>query len=249
MNNYLLNNKMDLQQFIYDMNSSNLRTKIMNKCLSKYDVHKKYLWLGTIRLKEYDPKKQNDFKMNKLMLRMNNNDKNYLMTISYVYEGNKIHYISVIYLSEKARVIIFDPGFNLYDVGKNVLIPLVKRTFKMNPNKILFFNKTACKKSQYGIQLHKKYSNKVVPDAFCQSWTLFFLQCFVHHEQDIAFFESWCELRLNVRDLYLIQNFVIPIILQNIQLQRKYKEMIVELEKVLLKEVWKLKNCSYLVSP
>lgn len=240
---------MNLQQFIYDMNSSNLRTKIINKCLSKYDTNKKYLWVGTIRLKEYDPKKQNDLKMSKLMSRMSNKEKNYLMTISYVYEGNKIHYISVIYLPEKARVIIFDPGFNLYPVGKDILIPLVKKTFKTNPNKILFFNKTACKKSDYGIQLNKRYSNKIVPDAFCQSWTLFFLQCFVRHEQDIAFFDTWCELRLNVRDHYLTQNFILPTILQNVQLERKYKEMVIELEKVLLKEVWKLKNCPYLVSP
>lgn len=238
-----------LQQFIYDMNSGHLRTKIMNQCLSKYDTHKKYSWVGTIRLKELDSKKQTDIKMHKIRSLVNNKKKNYIMTISYVYEGNKIHYISVIYLANKARVIIFDPGFNLYPVGKNVLIPFVKETFRTIPNNILFFNKTACNKSKYGIQLNKRYSHKIVPDAFCQSWTIFFLQCFVRHEQDIEFFDNWCELRLNARDLYLTQNFIVPTILQNIELQKKYHELVLQLEKMLLTKVWKLKNCPRLVSP
>lgn len=231
-----------LQQFIYDMNSCELRSEIMKRCLSRYDRDKqRYVWLGTVRLLESDRGGRNDAKMQKLLSRTDGH-RTCLMTLSYTYEGNKIHYISVMYSPVENKVILFDPGFNMYNVGKDVLIPLVKSTFKGMSGKILFFKKTACQKSRYGIQLNKTYATMVVPDAFCQSWTLFFLQCFVRYGQDVTFFRTWCKLKTGFRDLYLMREFILPAVSYSTRLSRKYAEMVEDVERVLLTRVWKLKD-------
>jgi hypothetical protein len=169
-----------------------------------------------------------------------------LFTVCYLYEGNRIHYIAVAYDKKLKQVIIFDSGYNLYPVGKTILIPLVKSMFQSLSSKILFFEKTNCHSSKYGVQLKKnsasksKVANDSHRDAFCQSWSLFFLICYVRYRGDLHYFDKWCQLKTNQRLVYLIQNFIIPTISCNKYLANKYWKLEYDLQEELWRKVWKL---------
>jgi hypothetical protein len=240
----------DLQQFIYDLNGSKLRTQIMKMCLKTSNAKGIYRWMGTIRFTEGMPDLQKTKLLGSLQGKISrcSFDTIFLFTLSYLYEGNRIHYIAVTYDKKTKTVVIFDSGYNLYPVGKTILIPLVKRMFLSLSSKILFFEKTSCQSSKYGVQLkkdtkrHIKLNNDSHRDAFCQSWSLFFLMCYVRYQGDLNYFEKWCQLKSNQRLEYLIQNFVIPVINSNRYLFQKYWKLEYHLQQELGMKLWKLKT-------
>lgn len=232
------NNDFDLQEFIYELNKSRLRTSIIKSSISSYKDDHPIIWMGTFTFRE----KHNN---NTVIKNIVNKIEKYqgkmcicLFTCCYIYDGNRIHYISVIYESATEHVIIFDSGFNLYPVGKTFLIPIMKNIFKSLSNTILFFNKTVCPSTNYGVQLKIQTKKQVIPDAFCQSWSLFFIQCYVRSGGKSDFFKSWCQIKPALRDYFLFENFIIPTIVSQKYLRIKYDRLLIYLQDLIYQKIW-----------
>lgn len=224
-----------LQEFIYSMNKLSVRNSIMNKSVQKEDKNLLYKWYGTVFLNDRMSPKMIQKKMSSKKFDVS---KIILITYAYEYEQNKIHYVSVVCDMKAKQLIIFDPGYNTYIVGKTVLIPTIKNFFSTFSHKLIVLEKKACFGNKYGIQRRRFTRGIMTTDAFCQSWTLYFLQSYLQHYQDLSFFDDWCSIHPKYREPFLIQNFILPNIQNNKLLYPIYKDLGVSLEKYLINTIW-----------
>lgn len=222
-----------LQNLIYLFNEDHVRDSIMTRVLK--NNKSRFVWKGTIMIhKEQSFQEYRKWRLSK--------DKLYLFSVGYVYRGNSVHYVGFILDPGRKRLLCFDPGYNLYLYGSHKIIPMVVNELKEKKiisNQILL--KTKCPKKyyqeNYGIQYNGKSPYKILlpADAFCQTWTLYFLWSFVKLEEDTKFFENWCKIRPSLREFFILQSFILP----NLEFIPSYpKKDIITIEKFLLQQYW-----------
>lgn len=218
-----------LQNFIYLMNDTQIRNKVIRNCLKQKNL-KSHKWLGTIVLSgevnKLNVDRVNDKNVNKPLKKYFNEiswqkDNIYFFTIMYTYENFKVHYLSYIYEPNKKELTHFDPGISLYEHGQKTVVPSMNKVFcslnliKKNSDELGVCNCFRWKGKKMGIQFNGL--NEYFPaDAFCQTWTLFFFIRYCN-SFDYNFLKSWCKLKPQKRELFLISNFVIPFLNQNPQ--------------------------------
>lgn len=208
-----------LQGIIYSMNEDVNRNFIVRSAISKLPPNQRsnYIWKGTFHLK-----KEEQFHFHKRWRKTSTNT--YLFTVAYSYNVDLIHYVSFVLDMKKKQLLCFDPGYNLYTQGKCRIIPTVVNTMIQDgfiKNKIVL--KTKCpvmsnydddKSRKYGLQFDGTVSSrsKTIPaDAFCQTWTLFFLVTYIEKRgKSTAFFQDWCRIPPRFRQVFLLQAFVSP---------------------------------------
>ena len=139
-----------------------------------------------------------------------------LFTVCVTYEGNSVHFVSYIYYPDQGKLISFDPGVEVYHHGQKTIVPCIRQAFhkcglisNAQINNDLDLGRCTdfefCGKV-YGVQF-----NGIAQDAFCQSWTLFFLirSLFASHS-DHSFVNSWCKISPSQREFLIIIYFIIP---------------------------------------
>lgn len=173
--------------------------------------------------------------------------KKYLFTVAYSYGIHRIHYVAFILDMSHNRLICFDPGYNLYIHGVKKIIPIVATAFRnahLVKKEIVY--KTACPKKYYrqsfGLQFngnhpfHKPTTN--IADAFCQTWTLCFLQMYVQNDFCDDLFQSLCRIHPSHREAFLINSFIIPCILTERTLKKRFSNTLPQIRGYLLENFW-----------
>lgn len=222
-----------LQEFIYFMNESGVRDDIIRKRLASLEVDAD--WLGSwnvqgekykLQFLEVPPSLSKSGKnkdvftvLQKKLPRMTNGI--FMFTVCYHYEDRRVHYVSFVYDAKKASLKHFDPGISLYLHGQETLVPSLYKIF----NSIGLIDKsqevgeclhqTKWKGKIMGIQFDGNTKVKLPADAFCQTWTVFFLiRSMVNNFESESFVETWCSIRPRRREAFLISNFVLPFLLE-----------------------------------
>lgn len=231
----------DLQQFIYDLNDDQTRDYIMRNSLARRTVtgSPKYSWRGTLAFHNETSDEMMKAIIKKKMFRGGKVDTIRLATLSYTYENHQIHYVSVVYDTKNRKVILFDSGYNLYLIGKNRMLSNTREVIKGLTVKHLVMEKKACRHSRYGVQLNGQRGVSVSADAFCQSWSLYFLICYAESNQDLSFFKRWCAIDPPFRQCFLFQMFILPVIQSTPWLLAKYHLTLVPLlQNTVMNRVW-----------
>ena len=230
------------QYIIYHFNKQPVRNHIIHQALKKHEKNHKFNYIGTINMKNstndngivlqpyYENKiwKQtfniqnfenqllNDFILeNRQIFRA----KPYtIFTVCYHYNVASVHFVAFIYNKKECTLTSFDPGVDVYPEGQTVIVPKIKEAFQhasllknnIDPVELGKF----CYKHRYffpnepiGIQY-----NSQSKDAFCQTWTLYFL---VKTIQDKKIVRKVCRLHPSEREIFLFRDFIIPTLTTN----------------------------------
>lgn len=215
-----------LQPFIYTMNDERVRNKLIHQAI-QLSPSSTYRWIGTWTI-EMDSSQQLRFRDSKkpfeqYVKRLSfENDKIYLFTVCLVYEGNKVHYVAFIYSPQLKQLLSFDPGVELYHHGQKTIVPYIRKTFyhcnwiesnqlKQRQNVGTCQDYSFCGK-KWGIQYNADHRTSLPADAFCQTWTIFFLTRFMlqRSPMDMSFIHQWCKVHPNRRELFLLNFFILP---------------------------------------
>jgi hypothetical protein len=165
-----------------------------------------------------------------------------LFTFVLVYDGFACHYVSFIYNRERKELISFDPGVQLYEHGQNTIVPVMKQVFyrlklisvennQIKDNEYDFgkCHETFCGK-EYGIQ-YNGYGS-LPADAFCQSWTIYFLIRFIICQgKTCNFVKDWCQVPPQDREGLILTEFLIPILQYSPNAKRIYMNLLADLKK------------------
>lgn len=218
-----------LQNFIYLMNDTQIRDKIVQNCIKKNKLNS-CKWLGTIVLSglvnKLNVDSWNNKRIGKSLKSFLEKDlkwqktKTYFFTVMYTYEQFKVHYLSYIYEPKFKKLTHFDPGISLYEHGQKTVVPSMNKAFcslkliDKKSQEIGVCNSFRWKGKKMGIQFNNL--NDFFPaDAFCQTWTVFFFIRYCHSSFDFEFLKSWCNLKPEKRELFLISNFILPFLNEN----------------------------------
>ena len=234
-----------MQNFIYTMNDYNIRNKIMKYHIKNANKSDSHQWLGTWTLyqnknnkflfKDVDPlfssiKISTDTPFPDFLSKMKKKLSLYpvsVFTVCLVYDQYLVHFVSFIYLSKEKLLISFDSGIEIYHHGQDTIVPYIQTQFKKYSltNNNHYPNLGRCKhfrwKGKYmGLQFTGMEES---PDAFCQSWTIYFLVRFLYsgfsisHKQHLQtlfqFVNDWCKINPKKRAMMLTENFIIPVLL------------------------------------
>jgi hypothetical protein len=223
-----------LQEIIYTFNEHQVRNIIMRS--GQKDV----IWKGTFYVNGQN-NTFTEYKKWKL-----HPTKIYLFTVAYTYSDHRIHFVSFILNLRTRQLLCFDPGYNLYPQGKNTIIPTIVN--ELTKNKIIRKDvqfRTTCPKKYFGrifgIQYNGGNPQKhifLAADAFCQTWTIFFLKSFVDHGCSTNFFSLWCKINPKYREYFLIQAFIIPCIMKHSILYKKFHADLTNINDFLLTKFW-----------
>ena len=227
------------QYIIYFFNKLPIRTKVIRNAIYQYKKDDKFCYFGTwyvegpkFKLKftdPYDEELKKDLEKNTFVhdfMKKNKHSfelkRKILFTVCYCYKINSVHFISFIYDSKKRKLICFDPGVHCYPEGQKILVPSIVKIFKQlklieNNEYGKAYNELGddCPQYQYilrqepiGIQYNGKSK-----DAFCQSWSLFFLVDQIkQYDENI---EDLCRIVPENRELHLYKHFIIPFLEKN----------------------------------
>lgn len=221
------------QYIIYHFNELPVRNQIINDALKKYEKTNKFTNFGTINIRkengemiltedydvdswkkidvQYKPKQNfNDFiEKNKKVFEKKTKT---IFTVCYHYNQANVHFVSFIYDKNRRELISFDPGVDVYPEGQDEIVPALIKAFKkaklmketVELGKTCYKHRYIFKNEPVGIQ----YNNQT-KDAFCQTWTLFFL---VHQIQQHKIVRKICKIHPANREIFLFQDFIIPIL-------------------------------------
>jgi len=216
-----------LQSLIYTMNEESVRNELIQNCIRVSSSSYPCKWLGTWTI-EYDKKKEMRIRstqktMNEFVKSLSfQSNTIYLFTVCFVYEGNRVHYVAFIYYPSLKKLVSFDPGVELYHHGQMTIVPHIRNVFyehrlisnnvinrQQNIGKCLEFS--FCGK-KWGIQYNANHTHSLPADAFCQTWTLFFLTRWILQldPMDLSFVGNWCKIHPTRRELFLLSFFILP---------------------------------------
>ena len=227
------------QYIIYFFNKLSVRTKVIRDAIKEYKKDDKFCYFGTWyvegpKLKlmfrdPYDEELKKDFREKMSVynfIKKHKSDfelkRKILFTVCYCYDENNVHFVSFIYDSKKQKLIHFDPGVHCYPKGQDVLVPSIVSVFKRL--KLIKDNRFGKSHDELGDDCPRyKYILKEEPigiqyngedkDAFCQSWTLFFLiDQIKQYDENV---EELCRIIPENRELHLYENFIIPFLKKN----------------------------------
>lgn len=224
---------MFLQQFIYLMNETDIRNEIITKRSKFFGNNVEWLGSWDVCGNKFDlsflsipPCFHSSLKdksvLNVLQKKMTlKKSKNCMFTICYHYEDRKVHYVSFIYDRENKRLQHFDPGISLYLHGQETLVPSIYKVFKtiglVEKNQELgkCIHQTKWKGKIMGIQFDGGENLALPADAFCQTWTIFFLvRMMANGFESEDFIQKWCSIPPKRREAFLISSFILPILLE-----------------------------------
>lgn len=209
-----------LQNFIYLMNDENVRSTIITKFCKDCSRNLKYIGTFYVNGSKYnliDTKQKQSFKKvltSKLKKLKTKNEIHF--TVSYSYNINSVHYVSFVYLPSTKKLIHFDPGISMYEQGQKTIVPSVFQLLKQEnllktQEEIGECPKFNWGKKKTGVQFNNHPYQPCPRDAFCQTWTVFFIyqtsKC-----KTFRFVKKWCEIPPEKRETYLVQNFIAPIL-------------------------------------
>ena len=246
------------QYIIYFFNKLPIRSKVIKSAITQYKKDDKFCYFGTWYLRgqkfklnfdsPYDKELETDFDDFQKNMSLSNFIKKHvehfelkrkiLFTCCYCYDYASVHFVSFIYDSKRRKLTHFDPGVHVYPKGQEVLVPSVVKAFKRA--KLIEKNKYGksndelgddCPRYQYilkqepiGIQYDGNHR-----DAFCQSWTLFFLVDQIKHFDESV--EDLCRITPENRELHLYQHFIIPFLKKKGNYPKYLKEIIESLKE------------------
>lgn len=155
-----------------------------------------------------------------------------LFTLAILYNLNAIHFVSFLYDRIDRQLVCFDPGFNLYQNGSRVLIPICAETFLRldwiaTENDVILIGK--CPQLHYGRRFGVQFNGKdpetvsLAADPFCQSWTLFFVLACIMFNGDWSFVRTWCEIGPLQREQFILERFFLPHVLQQAPILRRFR--------------------------
>jgi len=146
---------------------------------------------------------------------------------------NSIHFVSFLYDESRRQLVCFDPGFNLYQNGTRVVIPIVTNLFirlGWISDEDASIPVGRCKKlyhgRRYGVQYNGEDPDRVglAADAFCQSWSLFFIISCILFRGDWSFVEHWCSIEPQQREQFIMERFFLPHVLLNDTVLKLFRE-------------------------
>lgn len=152
-----------------------------------------------------------------------------ISTCCVTYEGNRVHFLSLIYDKKKKLLIFFDPGIHLYEKGQDVAVPIMRKAFVKNGWIKDVERLGLCSKDYHGKKWGIQYDGsdplktKLPADSFCQSWTLFYLVEFLRNKCSDKFFSHWCSIPPKKRETFMMMNFFLPNIQNHPFLFREWK--------------------------
>jgi hypothetical protein len=275
-----------LQQVIYFFNEHDIRDYIMNVLLRQLYPEAPFTYLGTLNVHLQDQnlmiQQTNETLENVLSKsipalknkkKKEKNDKpemvDSMFTICIHYEDVKVHFVSFVYEMNPPRLVSFDSGSNLYTIGEKTVIPEVQRIFEKlelipsSKHKNHKHHIGICSKryfmKKFGIQFsgENPIFHSLPADAFCQSWSIFFLIEWVrhhhktrHHYPTIGkpsnghFVRQWCKIIPSEREWFIISTFFIPLLSYNPFIHAEFAKHypnthICKLIDYMLEEKWK----------
>ena len=224
-----------LQNFIYLMNNPQVRESIIKDfCKTCKD---KIIYLGTFyvsgakyNLVDNSFKTPFDKKLVKKMKQCQKkaNNQNIHFTVSYTYDEVSVHFVTFVYEFSKKKMIHFDPGIGMYDHGQKTIVPSVLAIFQNSNlldenNELGICHKFMWKGKKTGVQFNNLYHLSCPRDAFCQSWTIFFIYQSTK-SKTFSFVKKWCNIAPEKREAFLILNFIIPVLKYFPQYRLKVEE-------------------------
>ena len=223
-----------LQSFIHAMNDFDTRNEVMAYHLlhSKNRTHCQ--WWGTfvvrhekgaLRIVDPDPLWKSFSKTSTLeeflrqkRLSQKKSPCSIIFTVCLVYDTNLVHYVSFVYTDR--TLVSFDPGVALYPHGQKTIVPLVHSAFKACGLLDSHTIEGACseflfRKKKHGVQFNGLVHNTLPADAFCQSWTLFFLVRMLYlPDRSLpnirGFLKDWCAIPPSDREYFITSFFILP---------------------------------------
>lgn len=219
-----------IQNIIYFFNQPQIRDYIISLHIDILPAGKKVKWDGTYFFDEngkidahhhhqYTDMSLTDFL--KTRKAYSGGDVGYVLsTCCITYEGNRVHFLSLIYDKKKQTLVFFDPGIHLYEKGQDVAVPIVRDAFLENgwikPEKDSIERVGLCSKDYHGKKWGIQYDGgdpkitKLPADSFCQSWTLYYLVEFLRNKCNDKFFSHWCAIPPTKRETFMMMNFFLP---------------------------------------
>lgn len=232
-----------IQNIIYFFNQPPIRDYVIELHKNILPIGKKIIWDGTYFFNEkgtmdpyHHPDIGNDVSLTNFLKNRDNyqNKKSLfvLATCCVTYEGNKVHFLSLIYDRKNRMLIFFDPGIHLYEKGQDVAVPIVKNAFintGLIDNTKNIERIGLCSSSYHGKKMGIQYNGedpaktRLPADSFCQSWTLYYLVEFLHNQCTDKFFSSWCSIPPPKRETFILTNFFIPHLRTHSFLYKKWR--------------------------
>jgi len=236
-----------LQEFIYFMNEKSVRDKIIQHSLRSYSHPGS--WLGTwfVSLEDESSKhpktlllkKNNSFFqkkwVGKSLHQCLENKKEFFQkakhpiffTVCIQYELNKVHYVAFVYDPQQKTLTSFDPGVEVYHHGMKTIVPILRDIFHL----LHFIPQPYLKQDQFSIgRCHEhQFKGKKMGiqfngqnmDAFCQTWTVFFIHRYLIHG-NADFVLDWCKIPPPKRESFILIAFIIPFLDYHPTLSQKY---------------------------
>jgi len=228
-----------VQQLIYFFNETHVRNYIMKLFLEHLYPESPFSYIGTFYVKQTENTDENDFwetehqqsfrQLVEKKISSLPTSKNVMFTVCLQYEGAKVHFVSFVYerQSSPSRLISFDSGSNLYLVGERIIVPTIYSIFqdlKWIPlSKSSKHHIGTCPKSyfskKFGIQFsgENPLYQKLPADAFCQTWSLYFLTEWIRRHSDTkrqqgTFVRLWCQIIPCEREWYILSTFFLPLL-------------------------------------
>lgn len=218
-----------LQRFIYTMNEEPIRNHIITQSIRLSSPESSFSWLGTWNLElgnsgtvrfRHSHQSVEEY-LQSLSFRR---DKIYVFTVCLVYDGNRVHYVAFVYFPTLHRLYSFDPGVELYRHGEKTIIPSIRKGFYQKgwiTSKTLLTQQNVGRCHDYsfcgkkwGLQYNARHDSlsSLPADAFCQTWTLFFLTRLIQqlHPTDMSFVHQWCRIHPTHRESFLLSFFILP---------------------------------------
>ena len=209
-----------LQNFIYLMNDEKVRNTIITKFCKNCSRNLKYIGTFYVNGEKYKLMETNHKQSLKKILcselkrLMKKNEVHF--TICYSYDKSSVHYVSFVYLPPIKKLIHFDPGISMYEHGQKTIVPSVFQLLKQENLLGSHEEIGECQQFKWGnkktgVQFNNNPHQVCPRDAFCQTWTVFFIYQTANCKT-FRFVQKWCEIFPEKRETYLVKNFIIPIL-------------------------------------
>lgn len=241
------------QSFIHMMNDFQVRNEILSYHRKRTAKQDKYKWAGTwvvreknkmLTFEDLDPclfKKGTTpgFTVERFLQtrkRMFQKSSVFVMfTVCILYETNLVHYVSFVYDTKERSLLSFDPGVELYLHGQKTIVPLIQRAFEKsgllrdsNHSILGACHSFGFRNKKPGVQYNGNDHHSLPADAFCQSWTIFFLVRLIHCEETDprVFLERWCNIHPRDREAFITSFFILPTLVYFPLAAKKHRDMV-----------------------